>query len=100
MDELFAAIDTFMLRLYGEHADLMDLSRIILLSQQLHGYTHQIVMDLTRSPVLVTETVEDIPVDEGWLPDPVAWLNEADADEMRKPSTLAVKTCYSLDNAC
>ncbi len=99
---ILAAVRSLFTRFYGAVPDLTYLSSIVLMSQELHGYTHQMILDLTRSDgrPWITETVEDIPIDEGWLDDPVTWLNEADPDELRRPSKLAVKTCYILDGFC
>ncbi len=98
---VLAAVRALSARCYGTAPDLTDLSRIVLMSRELHGYTHELVMDLTCAPgpVHVTETVEDIPVDDGWLDDPVTWLNEADPDEMRRPSIAALRACRRLDSA-
>ena len=98
LNPILSAIRTLFSRLYGTLTDLTDLSRIVLMSQLLYGYTHELVMDLTHDHALIMETIEDIPIDEGYLTDPVTWLNEADEDEMRRPSQLAVKTCYILAN--
>ena len=96
---ILSATKALFSRFYGTLPDLTNLSRIVLMSQPLYGYTHELVMDLTRSDhAWIIETVENIPVDEGFLTDPVTWLNEADEDEMRRPSQLAVKTCYILAN--
>ena len=98
LQRILSAVRSLFTRFYGTAPDLHDLSRIVLMSQQLHGFTHEIVLDLTHNEAWLTETVEDIPIDDGYLTDAVTWLNEADADEMRRPSNLAVKTCWILAN--
>ncbi len=97
---VLAAVRALYARLYGTSPDLSDPKHIVLMSRQLHGWTHELVMDLKSEggPVRITETVEDIPVDEGWLFDPVTWLDEADADELRRPSSFAVMACRRLDS--
>lgn len=98
LNPILSAVRSLYSRFYGTLPDLHDLSRIVLMSQQLHGFTHEIVLDLTHNEAWLTETVENIPIDDGPIPDAVTWLNEADIDEMRKPSNLAVKTCWILAN--
>lgn len=101
LQRILFAVRALFFRFYGTLPVLTDLSRIVLMSQQLHGYTHEIVLDVTRNDgyAWIVETLEDISIDEGWLSDAVTWLNEADIDEMRKPSNLAVKTCWILANS-
>ncbi len=81
---ILAAVRSLFTRFYGTVPDLTDLSSIVLMSQELHGYTHEMILDLTRSDghPWITETVNDIPIDDGWLDEPVTWLNEAGADEV------------------
>lgn len=100
LQHILSAIRSLYSRFYGILPDLTDPSHIVLMSQQLLGYTHELILDLARDDCYawITETVEDIPIDDGYLPDAVTWLNEADMDEMCRPSQLAVKTCYILAN--
>ena len=98
LQRILSAIRALFSRFYGTLPDLHDLSHIVLMSQQLHGFTHEIILDLTHNEAWLTETVEDITIDDGYLTDAVTWLNEADADEMRRPSQLAVKSCWILAN--
>ena len=98
---IISAVRSLYSRFYGTFPDLHDLSRIVLMTQELHGgFTHELILDVTREDgyAWITETVEDIPIDDGWLSDAVTWLDEADVDEMRRPSNLAVKTCWILAN--
>ena len=98
LQRILSAVRALFTRFYGTLPDLHDLSRIVLMSQQLHGFTHEIVLDLTHNEAWLSETVEDIPIDDGYLPDAVTRLNEADKEEMRTPTKLAVETCWILAN--
>ncbi len=46
---ILAAVRSLFTRFYGTVPNLTDLSSIVLMSQELHGYTHQMILDLTRS---------------------------------------------------
>ncbi len=98
LQRILSAVRALFSRFYGTAPDLTDPSHIVLMSQQLHGFTHEIVLDLTHNEAWIMETVENIPIDDGYLQDAVTWLNEADIDEMRRPTNLAVKTCWILAN--
>ncbi len=94
MKKLLTAIDAYMLRLFGTHAELSDPTRIEIYYAVVNGSEYELLCDAEADPPLIIEAVDGEITDVSHLGNTacaVEWFDEAERDQMFDPSGEAVK---------